>query len=73
MGDANTEYFHKCANGRRKTKIVSLETDNVIITEQKDICDHIVGFYKQLFDSSGDNNIHLASDFWSVEDQLGGG
>jgi hypothetical protein len=50
-----------------------LETDNVIITEQKDICDHIVGFYKQLFDSSGDNNIHLASDFWSVEDQLGGG
>jgi hypothetical protein len=34
MGDANTEYFHTCANGRRrKTKIVSLDIEGGQITE----------------------------------------
>jgi hypothetical protein len=34
MGDANTEYFHTCANGRRrKTKVVSLDIEGGQITE----------------------------------------
>jgi hypothetical protein len=50
MGDANTKFFHSCANGpRRKTRICSLETDEGPVTSQSDISDHIVKFYKNLF------------------------
>jgi hypothetical protein len=35
MGDANTEYFHTCANGRRrKTQIISLDIEEGATTEQ---------------------------------------
>jgi hypothetical protein len=72
MGDANTEYFHTCANGRRrKTRIVSLDSENGTLTRQKEISDHIVGFYKHLFGSPRINDMHLVSGFWLVEEQLG--
>jgi hypothetical protein len=70
MGDANTNFFHSCANGRRrKTKICSIETDNGIITEQNDICQHVVNYYKQLFGSSH-KGVHLSVGFWPQEEQL---
>jgi hypothetical protein len=38
QGDANTNFFHTYANGRRrKIRICSLETDQGVITKQKDI------------------------------------
>jgi hypothetical protein len=37
-GDANTGFFHKCANGRRrKTKICSLDTDQGVISEHVEL------------------------------------
>jgi hypothetical protein len=71
MGDANTNFFHSCANGRRrKTKICSMETDNGIITEQNDICQHVVNYYKQLFGSSHHKGVHLSLGFLPQEEQL---
>lgn len=49
-GDANTKFFHQFANDRhRKSTIVQLETNNGLITDQKDIMSHAVQFYKNLF------------------------
>jgi hypothetical protein len=31
MGDANTIFFHRSANGRRKKMICSLETDDEVL------------------------------------------
>jgi hypothetical protein len=69
-GDANTGFFHKCANGRRKTRICSLESERGLITEQKDICDHIVEFYKQLFGSPVHKGVHMSLGFWLTNEQL---
>jgi hypothetical protein len=53
MGYANTSFLHTCANERRrKTKIVSLDTDEGVIIESKEIWRHVVDFYKRLFGSS---------------------
>jgi hypothetical protein len=47
MGDANTEYFHTCANGRRrKTQIISLDIEEGATTEQGAIRKHVVDIYK---------------------------
>jgi hypothetical protein len=64
--------IHTSANGRRrKTMICSMETDDGVITEQRDISKHIVEFYKGLFGSSNLNNVHLEANFYSMEEQLG--
>jgi hypothetical protein len=71
MGDANTTFFHACANGRRrKTKIISLDTENGNITKIEEIKKHIVDFYKQLFGSSAHSRARLSPNFWSREEQL---
>jgi hypothetical protein len=65
QGDANTNFFHTYANGRRrKIRICSLETDQGVITKQKDIEKHVVDFYKCLFGSTVDRGGHLGGDFW---------
>jgi hypothetical protein len=72
MGDANTKKFHTSANGRRRKKMMcSLETDDGVLTEQVDISKHIVEFYKGLFGFTAANNVHLESDFYTREEQLG--
>jgi hypothetical protein len=71
-GDTNTEFFHICANERRrKTKIVSLDTENGVITEQKDLKQHVVEFYKKLFGSLGQKEASLEANFWSEGEKLG--
>jgi hypothetical protein len=46
-GDANLTFFHTWANGRRrKTRICSLDTENGVITSQKEIKKHVVEFNK---------------------------
>jgi hypothetical protein len=64
MGDANTKLFHTCVNGRRrKTRIISLDIDEGVITESKEIGRHVVDFYKQLFRSSMHMGVHLSEGF----------
>lgn len=64
-GDANTEFFHHYANGRRrKNTTVSLESDQGEIQGQEDITKHIVEFYKNLFGPNPDRMLFLANTFW---------
>jgi hypothetical protein len=72
MGDANTKFFHTNANGRRRKKMIcSMETEDGVLTEQKDISKHIVELYKILFGSPITDNVHLESGFYPMEEQLG--
>jgi hypothetical protein len=71
-GDANTTFFHSSASGRRqKTRICALETENGVISDQKDLELHIVNLYKQLFGSTAHKGAHLSNNFWSQEEQMG--
>jgi hypothetical protein len=46
-GDANTDFFHLFANGRRRKKaIISLETENGVAKTQEEIMEHVTTFYK---------------------------
>jgi hypothetical protein len=66
-GDANTHFFHQFANGRRrKNLIASLESEEGEIRGQKEITDHIVVFYKNLFGHSNECSINLKDCFWPV-------
>ena len=54
-GDANTAFFHAIANGRRrKCAIARLVSDQGIITEPRDIQEHIYGFYRVLLGDEGE-------------------
>jgi hypothetical protein len=63
-GDTNTKFFHQFANGRRrKGTIVQMETEQGIITDHKEIMDHVVMFYKGLFGPVEPRNIFLGEIF----------
>jgi hypothetical protein len=71
-GDANTAFFHSCANGRRrKTKIYTLEVERRVLCTQREISKHIVDFYKNLFGSNRNQGVHLELYFWNKEGKLG--
>jgi hypothetical protein len=71
QGDANTSFFHACANGRRrKTRICALESDEGVITDESSIEKHIISFYKKLFGSGDPRGVHLGCDFWDPEERL---
>ena len=58
-------FFHQFANGRRRKNTISfLNSDSREIRGQKEITDHIVGFYKNLFGPSVDCSISLSDSFW---------
>jgi mannosylglycoprotein endo-beta-mannosidase len=64
-GDANTSYFHSIANGRRRKQIIlSIEDGENVLTEEGEIREHILRFYKDLFGSVSDPEIHLGLDIW---------
>jgi hypothetical protein len=64
-GDANTNFFHQFANGRRrKNTITSLDSDQGEIRGQKEITYHIVKYYKNLFGNSQPCQMNLNSNFW---------
>ena len=59
-GDANTAYFHAIANGRRrKCLIPHLHSDMGVISEQRDLQDHIYSFYWDLMGSKGNKGMLL--------------
>uniref|UniRef100_A0A0A8ZNR6 Uncharacterized protein n=1 Tax=Arundo donax TaxID=35708 RepID=A0A0A8ZNR6_ARUDO len=46
-GDSNSKFFHQAANvRRRRSTIMSLDTDGGTVTSQAEITEHIVAFYK---------------------------
>ena len=52
-GDANTDFFHNSANGRRRKNLICcLEGDQGVLTSQEDIEQHISNFFKSLFGSA---------------------
>ena len=65
-------FFHQFANGRRKNTISFLNSDSGEIRGQKEITDHIVGFYKNLFGPSVDCSMSLSDSFWPENLKLSG-
>jgi hypothetical protein len=52
-GDRNTKYFHRLAKIKSSTKaITSLQDGELVLTEQNQISEHIVNYYKNLFCSN---------------------
>lgn len=70
-GDSNTNYFHKCANGRkRKMHIASLEQGDQILESTPELKVHITDYYKQLFGRSETADIHVDPSMWNSDQQL---
>jgi hypothetical protein len=67
-GDANTSFFHSIVNGRtRKKMILSIDDGERNLTDEGEIREHIQKFYKELFGSVPDPEIHLGVDLWEEE------
>jgi hypothetical protein len=65
QGDANTHFFHQFVNGRRRKKMIAfLDSDEGEIRGQKDITNHTVGYYKNLFGPNNNCCLHLGENFW---------
>lgn len=65
-GDQNTDYFHKCANGRkRRNTIISLEKDGDIIEGEDNLLKHAFEYYSDLFGPMPQHDIHLDSSIWN--------
>jgi hypothetical protein len=63
QGDRNTKYFHRIANIKTSTKtITSLQDGEHVITDQAQISNHIVSYYKNLFCSNIVLQEHLLAD-----------
>lgn len=70
-GDRNTAYFHALANQRnRKKRILRLETPNGWVEDNKDMLEHAVEFYKDLFGLEASSGVRLDEDFWEKEEKL---
>lgn len=71
QGDSNSNYFHKCANGRkRKMQVSMLEVDGLEITNPVTLRDHITDYYKQLFGKVEVANMHLDPNLWPAHQQV---
>ena len=65
-GDSNTEYFHKCANGRkRKNLVISLEKDGELIEGDENLLKHASEYYSELFGPVPQHDIHMDCSIWN--------
>jgi hypothetical protein len=49
-GDRNTKYFHRIAKIKTSTKLITtLQDGEHVLTDNNQIADHIVSYYKNLF------------------------
>jgi hypothetical protein len=70
-GDSNSSFFHLFANGRRrKNNILHLVADSCTLVNQKDIRNHVVDFYKNLFGPSIPCAMKVHEDFWEGRSEL---
>ena len=71
QGDANTSYFHSCANRRRRKKIIfSLENERECLTVETANRDHIYKFYKNQFGKDINLNVKVTKDFWRARRRI---
>jgi hypothetical protein len=64
-GDRNTSYFFVVANQRKRKKALScLIDEGVTLTDNKDMLNHVMSFYKKLFGKESRSNVRLGEDFW---------
>ena len=72
QGDANTHFFHQYMKGRRRKKTTPfLYSDEGEIRGQKEITNHIVGYYKQLFGHNNPYSMQLGDGFWPENLKVG--
>jgi hypothetical protein len=71
QGDNNTEFFHRCANGqKRKRMMFSLQNGTKLIQGTDDLLAHATSFYKELFGPQQMSSARLAANVWSDEECL---
>jgi len=70
-GDANTQFFHLVANGRRRKKTITmLESEGVTITDQNEIREAIYAYYRKLFGAQPETKLTLGEAAWAEHDKL---
>jgi hypothetical protein len=68
QGDANTKFFHACANGRkRRCAILSLASDNGAVVDKDEIRELIYSFYINLMGSEEPRVLRLQEGTWTQE------
>jgi hypothetical protein len=71
QGDANTKFFHACANGRkRRCAILSLASDNGAVVDKDEIRELIYSFYINLMGSEEPRVLRLQEGTWSQEQKV---
>jgi hypothetical protein len=66
VGDNNTAYFHRIANGRkRKNTMYSLKKDDLNIQGTSALLVHATDYYKMLFGLGEGNKMSLDANIWT--------
>lgn len=66
-GDANTNFFHLVANGRRRKKLITvLEHEGAEISDKEGIQEIICDFYKKLFGQQPVRKVRMGPNAWDV-------
>jgi hypothetical protein len=67
----NTSYFFALANHRKRKKCIPcLEVNGVMLNDNKDMVNHAMNYYKQLFGKEPRSNIRFRSDFWEENEKV---
>lgn len=67
----NTEYFHRIANGRKRTNaIFYLKNEDEVIKGDDKLSQHSTYYYKKLFGPAEGNLFHLNATVWSQEEKM---
>jgi hypothetical protein len=65
LGDQNTSYFHKIANGRkRKNTVHSLDDQGVLVEGTDNLLKHATSYYKELFGPAPGNMFDISPGLW---------
>jgi hypothetical protein len=72
-GDAKTRFFHAFVNGGKcKCAILSLNSDNGMVTDKEPIQEMVYSFYRSLMGPEEPKHLGLSSNIWLARFRLGG-